>query len=105
MGNRFEIWQLWGNHFAAVFWEAAAGIALGSSFAEQIWTFGPELQIIGKHNISRFSYLFAYLYVLSSDFFSSTLLFSNLSLLSASVLLCFSSVHIVGSLASKCPSI
>ena len=35
--------------------------------------------------------------------FSSTLLSSNLSLLSASFLLCFSSVHIVGSLTSKLP--
>ena len=37
-------------------------------------------------------------------FFLLTLLSSNLSLLSASSLLCFSSVHIVGSLASKLPS-
>ena len=37
--------------------------------------------------------------------FSSTLLSSNLSLLSASSLLCFSSVDIVGSLTSKLPSI
>ena len=36
---------------------------------------------------------------------SSTLLSSNLSLLSASSLLCFSSVHIVGSLTSKLTSI
>ena len=36
---------------------------------------------------------------------SSTLLSSNLSLLSASSLLCFSSVHIVGSLTSKLPSV
>ena len=36
--------------------------------------------------------------------FSSTLISSNLSLLSASSLLCFSSVHIVGSLTSKLPS-
>ena len=35
---------------------------------------------------------------------SSSLLSSNLSLLSASALLCFSSVHIVGSLTSKLPS-
>ena len=35
----------------------------------------------------------------------STLLSSNLSLPSASALLCFSSVHIVGSLTSKLPSI
>ena len=36
--------------------------------------------------------------------FSSTLLSSNLSLLSASSLLCFSSVHIVGNLTFKLPS-
>ena len=41
---------------------------------------------------------------LSSYSFSSTLLSSNLPLLSASSLLCFSSVHIVGSLTSKLPS-
>ena len=38
-------------------------------------------------------------------FFLLTLLSSNLSLLSASSLLCFSSVHIVGRLTSKPPSI
>ena len=53
-----------------------------------------------KHSQSRLSYLFAHLHLLSSDLFSS-----ELSLLSASSLLCFSSVHIVGSLASKLPSI
>ena len=47
----------------------------------------------------------AHLHLLSSYSFSSTLLSSNLSLLSASSLLCFSSVHIVGSLTSKLPSI
>ena len=57
-----------------------------------------------KHSVSRLSYLFAHLHLLSSDSFSSTLLSSNLSLLSASSLLCFSSVHIVGSLTSKLPS-
>ena len=40
----------------------------------------------------------------SSYSFSSTLLSSNLPLLSASSLVCFSSVHIVGSLTSKLPS-
>ena len=54
--------------------------------------------------IARLSYLFAHLHLLSSDSFSSTLLSSNRSLLSASALLCFSSVHIVGSLTSKLPS-
>ena len=39
------------------------------------------------------------------DSFSSDLLSSNLPLPSASALLCFSSVHIVGSLTSKLPSI
>ena len=59
----------------------------------------------GKHSVSRLSYLFAHLHLLSSDSLSSTLLSSNLSLLSASALLCFSSAHIVGSLTSKLPSI
>ena len=44
-----------------------------------------------QHSVSRLSYLFAHLHLLSSDSFSSTLLSSNLSLLSASSLLCFSS--------------
>ena len=58
-----------------------------------------------NHSVSRLSYLFAHLHLLSSDSFSSDFLSSNLSLLSASALLCFSSVHIVGSLTSKLPSI
>ena len=58
-----------------------------------------------KHSVSRLSNLFAHLYLLSSYSFSSDLLSSNLPLLSASALLCFSSVHIVGSLTSKLPSI
>ena len=58
-----------------------------------------------KNTVFRdFSYLFAHLHLLSSYSFSSTLLSSNLSLLSASSLLCFSSVHIVGGLTSKLPS-
>ena len=60
-------------------------------------------KLLEKHSVSRFSYLFAHLYLLSSDSFSSTLLSSNLSLLSASALLCFSSVHILGNLTSKFP--
>ena len=58
-----------------------------------------------KNSVSRLSYLFAHLRLLSSDSFSSTLISSNLSLLSASALLCFSLVHIVGSFTSKLPSI
>ena len=57
-----------------------------------------------KHSVSRLSYLFAHQHLLSSYSFSSTLLSSNLSLLSASSLLCFSSLHIVGSLTSKLSS-
>ena len=66
----------------------------------------PEPQIIGKTqcfatflpfraSASAFFWLFLF-----SDLLSSTL-----ALLSASSLLCFSSVHIVGSLTSKLPSI
>ena len=55
-----------------------------------------------KHSVSRLSYLFAHLHLLSSDSFSSTLLSSNLSLLSDPFHLRFSSV---GSLISKLPSI
>ena len=54
---------------------------------------------------SRFSYLFAYLHLLSYDCFSSDLLSSNLFLLSTSALLSVSSVQIIGSLISKFPSI
>ena len=69
-------------------------------------TFRPSgATIHWKNSVSRLSYLFAHLHLLSSDSFSSTLISSNLSLLSASPLLCFSSVHIVGSLTSKLPSI
>ena len=57
------------------------------------------VQSLEKHSVSRLSYLFAHLYLLSSYSFSS-----NLSLLYASSLLCFSSLHIVGSLTSKLPS-
>ena len=59
----------------------------------------PEPQIIGKtqgiatFSVSRRSYLFAHLHLLSSDLFSSD-----------SSHLCFSTVHIVGSFTSKLPS-
>ena len=87
--------------FPSLIWPAgSAPAALASLLFDP-----PEPQIIGKHSESRLSYLFAHLYLLSSDSFSSTLLSSDLSLLSASALLCFSSVHIVGSLTSKLPSI
>ena len=57
-----------------------------------------------KHSVSRLSYVFARLHLLSSDSFSS-LIFSLLLFFSILLLhLCFSSVHIVGSLTSKLSS-
>ena len=89
-------------NFSSLIWPAgSAPAALASLLFDP-----PEPQIIGKTQcFLRLSYLFAHLHLLSSYSFSSTLLSSNLSLLSASSLLCFSSVHIVGSLTSKLPSI
>ena len=72
-------------------------------FSEPISTLRSH-KSLEKHSVSRLSYLFAHLHLLSSYSFSSTLLSSNLSLLYASSLLCFSSLHIVGSLTSKLPS-
>ena len=59
-----------------------------------------------KHGVSRLSYLSAHLDLLSSETFSfwSSFFFSSL-LFSDSSHLCFSFVHIVGSLTSKLPSI
>ena len=54
--------------------------------------------------MSRLSYLFAHLHLLSSDSFSSDLLSSDL-FSSDSSHLCFSTVHSVGSFTSKLPSI
>ena len=57
-----------------------------------------------KYSVSRLSYLFAHLHLLSSDLFSSDFpplwLCSRLALRTSA----FSSVHIVGSLTSKLPS-
>ena len=87
-------------NFSSLIWPAgSAPAALASLLFDP-----PEPQIIGKtlcfatflpFHASASSFLYS---------FSSTLLSSNLSLLSASSLLCFSSVHIVGSLTSKLPS-
>ena len=88
-------------NFSSLIWPAAsAPAALASLLFDP-----PEPQIIGKTqclatflpfpaSASAFFWLFLF-----SDLLSSTL-----SLLSASSLLCFSSVHIVGSLTSKLPS-
>ena len=53
-------------------------------------------QIIGKPNVLRLSEHFAHVYLLSSDFLPSLLYFFFYS-----CLLCFESLHIVGSLTSK----
>ena len=88
--------------FSSLIWPAgSAPAALASLLFDP-----PEPQIIGKTQCFA---TFLPFRASPSSFFllflSSTLLSSNLSLLSASSLLCFSSVHIVGSLTSKLPSI
>ena len=82
--------------FSSLIWPAgSAPAALASLLFDP-----PEPQIIGKtqwiatFSVSRRSYLFAHLHLLSSDLFSSD-----------SFHLCFSTVHIVGSFTSKLPSI
>ena len=87
--------------FSSLVWpDGSAPAALASLLFEP-----PEPQIIGKTqcfatflpfraSASSFFWLFLF----------SDLLSSNLSLLSASALLCFSSVHIVGSFTSQLPS-
>ena len=82
--------------FSSLIWPAgSAPTALASLLFDP-----PEPQIIGKTQ-----WIATFLPFRASYSFSSTLISSNLSLLSASSLLCFSSVHIVGSLTSKLPSI
>ena len=88
-------------NFSSLIWPAGSAPAALASLLFDL----RSPKSLEKHSVSRLSYLFAHLHLLSSYSFSSTLLSSNLSLLSASSLLCFSSVHIVGSLTSKLPSI
>ena len=89
-------------HFSSLIWpDGSAPAALASLLFDP-----PEPQIIGNHSVSRLSYLFAHLHLLSSDS-TLSLLWSSLfysSLLSDSSHLCFLSVNIVGSLTSKLPS-
>ena len=89
-------------NFSSFIWPAgSAPAALASLLFDP-----PEPQIIGKTQC--FATFLPFPASASSFFlysFSSTLLSSNLSLLSASSMLCFSSVHIVGSVTSKLPSI
>ena len=88
-------------NFSSLLWPAgSAPAALASLLFDP-----PEPQIIGKMLCFATPHLFAHLYLLSSYSFPSDLLSANLPLLSASALLCFSSLHIVGSLTSKLPSI
>ena len=69
------------------------------NFSSLIWPAGAYFSTLRshksleKHSVSRLSYLFAHLHLLSSDLFSSD-----------SSHLCFSTVHIVGSFTSKLPS-
>ena len=88
------------RNFSSLLWPAgSAPAALASLLFDP-----PEPQLIGKTQCFATFLPFAHLYLLSSYSFSSDLLSSNLPLLSASALLCFSSLHIVGSLTSKLPS-
>ena len=83
-------------NFSSLIWPAgSAPAALASLLFDP-----PEPQIIGITEFGDFP-TFSRICI----FFLLTLLSSNLSLLSASSLLCFSYVHIVGSLTSKLPSI
>ena len=90
-------------NFSSLIWPAgSAPAALASLLFDP-----PEPQINGKTQC--FATFLPFRASASSFFwlflFYSSLFSSNLSLLSASALLCFSSVHIVGSLTSKLPSI
>ena len=77
----------------------------GSAPAASYFSTLPSHKSLEKQSVSRLSYPFAHLDVLLTLLLFAGLLSSNLSLLSASALLCFSCVHIVGSLTSKLPSI
>ena len=90
-------------NFSSLLWPAgSAPAALASLLFDP-----PEPQIIGKTQCfaTFLPFRASVSSVLLLFLFSSDLLSSNLPLLSASALLCFSSVHIVGSLTSKLPSI
>ena len=81
-------------NFSSLIWPAgSAPAALASLLFDP-----PEPQIIGKHSVSRLSYLFAHLHLLSSDSFSSVIF----SLLLFSLLL-LSSLWLFSSLLFICP--
>ena len=81
-------------NFPSLIWPAGSAPAALASLLFDLR--GPKS--LEKHSVLRLSYLFPRLHLLSSYSFSSTLLSSNLSLLSALPCSAFSSVHIVGSL-------
>ena len=77
-------------NFSSLIWPAgSAPAALASLLFDPLRSH----KSLEKHSVSRLSYLFAHLHLLSSDLFSSD-----------SFHLCFSTVHIVGSFTSKLPS-
>ena len=71
----------------------------------QLFISSRRLKTLEKHSVSRLSYLFVHLHLLSSHSFSclilSLLLFSSLTLLTSAL----PSAHIVGNLTSKLPSV
>ena len=105
---RHRNFQKWSDHgVLCTFWlPNVLRATMACNFSSLIWPAGsapaalasllfdpPEPQIIGKHSVSRLSYLFAHLHLLSSDSFSSTLLSSNL----------FSSLCLFPALLFICP--
>ena len=83
-------------NFSSLIWPAGSAPA---ALADLLFD-PPEPQIIGKKKIAIFLIFFIYLHLLSSDSFSSDLLFSDL-FSSDSSYLCFSTVHIIGNFISK----
>ena len=83
-------------NFSSLIWPAGSAPAALASLLSH--------KSLEKHSVSRLSYLFAHLDLLSSETFSFCDLLSSSLLFSDSSHLCFSSVHIVGSLTSKLPS-
>ena len=72
-------------NFSSLIWPAGSAPAALASLLSTLRSH----KSLEKHSVSRLSYLFSHLHLLSSYSFSSTLLSSNLSLLSA-----FSAFHL-----------
>ena len=100
----FDLGMCFAPQRRAIFHLSSGQLAAPAALASLLFH-PPEPQIIGKHSESRRFYLFGHLHLLSSDSFSSLifslLLFSSLTLPTSAL----ASVHIVGSLTSKLPSI